>query len=117
MASAAAMLALLAPARAGEPGAAGPQPLKGDYLVFGGTLAEMQPPTGRDKKVAITLTGPLAKELFASIGPDAKDACSGAAGYRERRRGDLLCTLDEDGYRCYLGLDIVRGKSVRGAIC
>lgn len=116
IACAAAVLALLSPVRAGEPSSA-PKQLAGDYQVFGGSLADMQPPTAKDKKVAFLFTGPLAKELFTSIGPDVKEACSGAAGYRERRRGDLLCTLNEDGYRCYLGLDVVRGKSTGGATC
>lgn len=94
-----------------------PKPLKGDYQVYGGTLSEAMPPTGKDRKVAFMFTGPLAKELFDQIGPDVKMACSDATGYRERRRGDLMCTRDEDGYSCYFGLDVPTGKSTYGAIC
>lgn len=94
-----------------------PKPLKGDYQVYGGTLSEVMPPTSKDRKVAFMFTGPLAKELFGQIGPDVKMSCSDAAGYRERRRGDLMCTHDEDGYSCYFGLDVPRGKSTYGAIC
>lgn len=94
-----------------------PKPLKGDYQVYGGTLSEAMPPTRKDRKVAFMFTGPLAKELFDQIGPDVKMSCSDAAGYRERRRGDLMCTHDEDGYSCYFGLDVPTGKSTYGAIC
>jgi hypothetical protein len=94
-----------------------PKPLKGDYQVYGGTLSEAVPPTGKDRKVAFMFTGPLAKELFGQIGPDVKMSCSDAVGYRERRRGDLMCTYDTDGYSCYFGLNVPTGKSTSGAIC
>jgi hypothetical protein len=94
-----------------------PKPLKGDYQMYGGTLSEALPPTTKDRKVAFMFTGPLAKELFGQIGPDVKMSCSDAAGYRERRRGDLMCTHDEDGYSCYFGLNVPTGKSINGAIC
>lgn len=94
-----------------------PKPLKGDYQVYGGTLSEAMPPTSKDRKVAFMFRGTLAKELFEQIGPDVKMSCSDAAGYRERRRGDLMCTHDEDGYSCYFGLDVPTGKSTLGAIC
>jgi hypothetical protein len=92
-------------------------PLKGNYYVYGGTISEMLPPTAKDRKVSLLFTGPLAKDLFNQIGPDAKHACSAAAGYHERRKGDLVCILDEDGYSCYLGLDVTTGKSTYGVIC
>jgi hypothetical protein len=94
-----------------------PKPLKGDYQVYGGTLSEAIPPTPKDRKIALMFTGPLAKDLFDQIGRDVKMSCSDAAGYRERRRGDLMCTNDEDGYSCYFGLDVATGKSTKGAIC
>jgi len=95
-----------------------PKPLKGDYQVYGGTLSEAMPPTSKDRKVAFMFTGPLAKELFGQIGPDAKISCSDAEGYRERNRGDLSCTYKkEDGYSCYFGLDVPTGKSTYGANC
>lgn len=92
-------------------------PLKGDYYVYGGTMSEMLPPTTKDRKVSFMINGPLAKDLFNQIGPDAKHACSAEAGYHERRKGDLVCILDEDGYSCYFGLDVTTGKSTYGVIC
>ncbi|MES2118088.1 MAG: hypothetical protein V4578_23175 [Pseudomonadota bacterium] len=114
-------LALLSLASAGEKNqewqGAPPKPLSGNYQVYGGTLSEMLPPTAKDQKVAFMFKGPLAKDLFAQIGPDVKESCSTDAGYRERRRGQLVCTHDENGYLCYFGLDVVTGKGTFGSIC
>lgn len=112
--------ALLSFAQAGEnklEEGSPPKPLSGDYQVYGGTLSEMLPPTAKDRKVAFMFKGPLAKDLFSQIGPDVKESCSAATGYRERRRGHLVCTHDEDGYLCYFGLDVATGKSTHGSIC
>jgi len=93
-------------------------PLKGDYYVYGGTMSEELPPTRKDMKVSLMFIGPLAKDLFDKIGPDVKDSCSDAADYRERRRGDLSCTYTkDDGYSCYFGIDVPKGKSTYGSIC
>jgi hypothetical protein len=92
-------------------------PLKGDYYVYGGTISEKLPPTPKDRKVSLMFTGQLAKDLFNQIGPDEKKACNAEPGYHERRKGDLVCILDEDGYSCYLGLDVTKGKSTLGIIC
>ena len=108
---------------AGEESAAaryGAKPLKGDYYVYGGTLADMTPPSQKDRKVALMLRGALAKELFDQIGPDAKkeNACASDPDYRERRRGDRACTYSrKDGQSCYFGLNVVTGKGINGLIC
>ena len=108
--------------QAAEPGApsAQPKPVTGTYQVYGGSLAVMQPPAAGDAHVSFRFKGQSARDLFQSIGPDMKkqDACSNAADYRERRRGHLLCVhLKHDGYSCYLGLDLRKGKSDFGAVC
>jgi|SRR5471032_2870880 len=114
-------LALLSLASADEKktewAGAPPKPLSGNYQVYGGTLSEMLAPTAKDRKVAFMFKGPLAKDLFTQIGPDVKESCSTDPGYRERRRGQLVCTHDTDGYLCYFGLDVVTGKSTFGSIC
>ena len=98
--------------------AGGPKPLKGDYWIYGGELGDTVPPTDKDRKVAFTFKGPLAKDLFDHIGPDKKDACGAAPDHRTRLRGDLACIWDKgDGYTCYFGLDIPTGKSIYGSIC
>ncbi|SDE54087.1 hypothetical protein SAMN05428966_10922 [Massilia sp. PDC64] len=93
------------------------KPLKGDYYVYGGSIGDSTPPTEKDRKLSVMLTGPLAKDLFDHMGPDAK-ACGAAPDYRERGRGDLSCTWSKaDGYACYFGIDVRTGKSTIGITC
>jgi hypothetical protein len=94
------------------------KPLKGDYYVYGGSIGDKTPPTPKDEKVSLMFTGRLAQDLFDHIGPDAKDSCSPGPDYRERNRGDLICTWTKDqGYSCYFGLDVRTGKSMHGSTC
>lgn len=94
------------------------QPIKGDYYVYGGSLADSVPPTAKDRKISFMYMEPLAKELFGYIGPDVKNSCSGDPDYRERRRGHLTCIhTKSDGYTCYMGLDVPSGKSTHGVTC
>lgn len=93
-------------------------PLKGDYYVYGGSIGDKTPPTPKDRKLSLILTGPLAKELFDHIGMDVKDACGAGPGRRERSRGDLVCLWTKEyGYSCYVGLDVRTGKSMAGVTC
>jgi hypothetical protein len=94
------------------------KPLKGDYYVYGGSIGEKTPPTPKDRKLSLMLTGLLAKELFDHIGPDMKAACGAGPDHRERNKGDLVCLwTKEDGYACYVGLDMRTGKSMIGVSC
>lgn len=93
-------------------------PLKGDYYIYGGTLGDKTSPSLTDTKVSIMLVGKLARDLFEHIGPDAKSACSSGPEYRERRRGDLICTWTKaDGHSCYIGINANTGRSMRGSTC
>jgi hypothetical protein len=117
LASAFALLSLAHAADKKEGGRYLAKPLNGDYYVYGGSIGDKTPPTPKDRKLSMMFTGPLAKDLFDHIGPDAK-ACGASPEYRERNRGDLSCTwAKEDGYSCYFGLDVQTGKSIRGLIC
>lgn len=94
------------------------KPLKGDYYIYGGSLGDSIPPTKKDRKLSLMFVGPLAKDLFDHIGPDAKNGCSSDPDYRERNRGDLSCIwTKQDGYSCYVGLDVRSGKSILGSVC
>jgi hypothetical protein len=96
----------------------GQKQLKGDYMVYGGELGDTVPPTKKDRKVAFTFKGQLAKDLFDQIGPDNKDSCGAAPDHRIRERGHLSCIWDKrEGYYCYFGLDVPTGKSTYGSIC
>ncbi|MBQ5947876.1 hypothetical protein [Massilia sp. ST3] len=96
-------------------------PAKVSYLSYSGSLSEKEPPKTGRQKLSLMMEGQLAQELFASIGPDQKDACGEGSGLRIRRRGDISCTLDKDSkaypYTCYIGVDIKTGKSTTGSIC
>lgn len=116
-----AILTLHAPPRAAEkpdiPGL-GQQPLKGNYLIYGGELGDTVRPTKTDRKVAFTFNGALAKDLFEQIGPDNKESCGATLDRRIRDKGDLSCIWDKRaGYVCYFGLDVATGKSTYGSIC
>ncbi|QGZ41980.1 hypothetical protein IP92_04343 [Pseudoduganella flava] len=92
--------------------------LKGEYLIYGGTLGEAQQPTGNDRKVSLKVTGQVAKDMFDSMYPDEKVTCTDVEGYRERRKGEVFCTYDrQDGYACYFGFDLRTGRSIGGASC
>ncbi len=94
--------------------------LSGRYQVYGGSLAEMLPPTPNDRDVSFRFKGQSARDLFNGIGPDVRreHACSGDPEDRERRRGHLLCVYSrENGYTCLLGLDLRTGTSEAGGVC
>jgi hypothetical protein len=102
---------------AAAPWSGTPKPIKGTYQVYGGGLGDMTPPTKKDRKVSISFTGAFAKDLFDQIGPDMKAACDATPTHSERQRGDLDCVRDGKEYFCYLGLDVLTGKSMAGSIC
>lgn len=109
--AAASSLAIAAPWEPGD------RLLKGTYQVYGGELGDMTLPTRQDQKVSFMFTGQFARNLYDQIGPNVKDACGASPTHSERQRGDLSCTRDGKAYTCYLGLNIVTGKSMPGAIC
>jgi hypothetical protein len=95
--------------------------LSGRYLIYSGDLGEEGAPTPTDRKAAFAIEGETAKALFESIGPDLKDACGVASGFRVRGRGDLDCAYNKDDrrspYVCHFGIDLQTGKSMYGSIC
>jgi hypothetical protein len=90
---------------------------KGSFLIYSGELGEEKPPTTNDRKVSFSVTGSLAKDLFDSMYPDAKEACSDDKGYRERSKGNVTCVLDKDAYTCHFGFNLRTGASIAGATC
>lgn len=91
------------------------------YLMYSGTISEARPPTRTEQRLSFAIRGPLAKEMFDSIGPDLKLACGTTLGMRQRERGDVDCSYDKDDadspYTCHFGLDLRKGKSIAGATC
>jgi hypothetical protein len=113
-------LSMATAAEKAKPETAEPRPLQGNYQVYGGSLADMLPPTPQDRNLAFRFEGKTARDMFDYIGPDVRKekACSDDPSYRERRRGDLFCVYWKDsGYRCFLGLNLQTGKSDIGGVC
>lgn len=94
------------------------KPLKAQYNIYSGELHNAQPPTRTERKLAIEISGQAAKDIFASLYPDAKVTCSGEPGERLRAKGELWCSFSpSSGYRCWLGYDLRAGKVIGGASC
>ena len=90
------------------------------YRIYGGGLGDPTAPKPNDKKIAISVEGSAAKQIFEAIGPDRNDVCTDGSGTRFRSRDDenLTCTLSKDNqYSCSFGFDLVTGKSIGGSIC
>ena len=97
------------------------------YRIFSGeTVAYSEAPRAKDRKLSILLRGQAAKEIFDSIGPDARaqDMCSTSNGDRERAKGAVQCTFTAlkasetgMGYRCWVGVDLISGKGIPSVPC
>ncbi len=90
------------------------------YWIYGGGLGDPATPTSKDKKIAFSIEGDAAKQIFEAIGPDKKDVCSEgrATRFRSRDKENLSCTRGkENTYTCSFGFDLVSGKSIGGSIC
>ncbi|BDT57104.1 hypothetical protein MasN3_05980 [Massilia varians] len=102
------------------------QPLQeGRYKIFSGeTVAYGEAPTAKDRKLSIVVKGQAAKEIFDSIGSDARDICSSEKGDRERNRGGVQCMYKAKdasspgkGYRCWIGVDLTSGQGAPTVSC
>lgn len=102
------------------------RPLRGaSYLVFSGDeLSDRDAPTSKDRKLSISIEGRAAKEIFDSIGPDSREMCSSEKGDRERDKGGVQCSYTAKdaakpgmGYRCWIGVNLVTGRSIPTVAC
>lgn len=46
--------------------------------------------------MAFMVEGPMAKEIFESIGPDLKEACGASTRLRIREKGGVECTYEKE---------------------
>ncbi|TFW31124.1 hypothetical protein [Massilia horti] len=90
---------------------------KGAYLIYSNQLGEERPPTASDRKISFAVSGPLAKEMFDSMYPDVKVACSLDKDFHQRIKGNISCVHDRDGYTCHFGFNLRTGASISGATC
>lgn len=92
----------------------------GGYFIYGGALGDTQPPTAKDVKVAFSVHGAAAKQMFDAMGPDRQDTCGEGSGMRVRHKDEenLSCRRSKEGvYQCNFGFDLRTGKSIGGIIC
>jgi len=90
------------------------------YRIYGGGLGDPTAPKPSDKKVAFSIEGAAARQIFDAIGPDQRDPCTEGSGMRVRHKDHehLTCTLSkQNDYACSFGFDLVSGKSIGGSIC
>lgn len=94
------------------------RPVKGSYFVYGGSLGDTTAPTKLSRNIAYSIEGPVAKGMFAAMGPDLKDVCGADDDQRIRQRAEVVCTFSaKNGYHCNFGFDLITGRSIAGSIC
>jgi hypothetical protein len=95
--------------------------LRATYSIYSGQPGERMAPTTLDRKLTIIIDGGAAKEIFDSIGPDARQTCSAEQGYRERNKKGVICNFSPQepgkGYRCWIGLNLRTGDSMPPVGC
>ena len=90
------------------------------YMVYSGSLGDPAKPTKKDAKISIEISNQAAEDIFNQLGSDSKDACLQDPGSRFRMKSDgsIACTYTpNDGYICYIGIDLKKGKLIPGSIC
>lgn len=93
--------------------------LAGDAIIYGGDLGDPVGPSAKDAKVFLNVTGKVAQRMFELLGR-AHEMHGGECDdpdVTSRTSGDVMCTKDKQGYACYLGYDLVRGKSIASSTC
>jgi len=90
------------------------------YRLYGSGLGDPKAAKPNDKKVAFSIEGNAARQIFDAIGPDQRDPCIEGSGMRVRHKDHdhLTCTLSkQNDYAYSFGFDLVSGKSIGGSIC
>ncbi|QBH99885.1 hypothetical protein [Pseudoduganella albidiflava] len=95
----------------------------GQYIIYGdepsATAARI--PTPGDTKIAFSIRGRAARDLFDAIGPAPREMsrgeerCEGNPKIRVRRLDTIFCRhYAKDGYWCTFGFDLSTGLSTWG---
>ena len=96
------------------------KPMESRYMLYGGGIGDPVAPSKSDASMSLEITGKAAEDLFGQIGPDVRDACGTEEGsrFRSRGNGSISCQYTrQDGYVCYLGVDLKKGKLVTASVC
>jgi hypothetical protein len=101
----------------------GGRDFSGSYVIYGAypDPKEAVPPTPGDTKVAFSLRGAAAKDMFDAIGPAARERsrgeerCEGNRAIRTRALDTIQCRYHpKDGYWCTFGFDLSTGLGTWG---
>lgn len=88
----------------------------GNYFIYSGGLGDREPPTSKDAKVYMDVSGPLATEMYNQLGKAAEQkSCS--ANTQRRQKGEVSCSLSNGEHRCFINFDLRTGKVWGGTIC
>lgn len=96
------------------------KPLASQYMIYSGSIGDPAPPTKGDAKASIVVSGKAAEEIFNQIGPDVRDSCHAEEGgrFRTKAHGAIVCQYSKsDGYVCYFGLDLKKGRLANASVC
>lgn len=96
------------------------KPIEARYLLYSGAIGDPMPVEQNNAKLALAITGDAAEEIFQQIGPDLKDECDAGneSRFRANGNGSVACQYHlQDGYLCYLGIDLVKGMPVSASVC
>jgi hypothetical protein len=87
-------------------------------VIYGGGLGDPYAPTPENKRIAFSVKGKAAKQMFDAMGPDLKNVCGAEGGTRIREKDAVSCRFSKsDGYICDFGFDLTTGKSIGGSVC
>lgn len=96
------------------------KPMESRYMLYSGAIGDSVAPSKSDTKMSLEITGRAAEDLFGQIGADVRDACGTEEGsrFRSKGNGSISCQYTrQDGYVCYLGVDLKKGKLVTASVC
>ncbi|QYF94926.1 hypothetical protein KY495_07050 [Massilia sp. PAMC28688] len=99
---------------------AGYRAVAGVFQIYGGELGDPVAASKKDAKIAFSIKGQAAIEMFNAMGPDAKDSCTQGSGTRVRKKDNenLVCLRFAEGlYSCRFGFDLKSGRSIGGSLC
>jgi hypothetical protein len=94
------------------------------YKIHSGSIADRTPPTATDRMLTVLIDGNAAKQIFDSIGPDLREACSSEDGDRARAKKGVYCAYaaqlngpKDSPYRCWIGVNLRTGDTQQTVPC
>ena len=85
----------------------------GEFAIYGGSPADIVPPTAKDATLGLTIEGPLAARMYRELGPKAQQKECVPDGVEIRDLGHISCDREKAGGKatCYVAFNLRSGKS------